>query len=421
MRTNKPNKFFSKISQQPLNNLVMRTNTPSSVQSNLWKLQVLKGLEFAWFPIPTLILFYQSHGLNLEQAVLLKSILSLSIFIFEIPSGYIADVLGRKKSLIAGGLIWIFSLILYCLGTGFIVFAIAEVFAGLAGSLISGADIAIAFDSLVQIGREQDYRKFQGRLIAIAGATEAICGIIGAAAASVNLVYPFYLQTAFIVAYCILVLTLVEPTPHISVAQTVPQGNIKELWQIVRLALFENKNLKWLILLSANFGTATFLIVWLAQADMNQRGLPTEAFGLAWAFFHIVLSLASIKASSLEDLFGIKRLFLGLILLNGGSYIFLGLIEQNWAIIFIAMIYLVRGLRTPLLLNHINQHVSSSIRATVLSVNSFVFRLGFALVGPIVGWLTDIYSLDTALIISGVFFIVIGLFCLQRLVTLRVI
>lgn len=391
------------------------------VKSNLWKLQVLKGLEFAWFPVPTLILFYQSHGLDLEQAVLLKSILSLSVFIFEIPSGYIADVLGRKKSLIAGGLIWIFSLILYCLGKGFIVFAIAEVFAGLAGSLISGADIAIAFDSLVQIGREQDYRRLQGRLVAIAGVTEAICGIVGAAVASVNLVYPFYLQTVFIVAYCILVLTLVEPTPHISVVQTVPQGNIKELLRIVRLALFENKNLKWLILLSANFGIATFLIVWLSQAEMIQRGIPTQAFGFAWAFFHIVLSLASIKASSLEDLFGIKRVFLGLILLNGGSYILLALLEQTWGIIFIAMIYLVRGFRTPLILNHLNQHVSSPIRATVLSVNSFVFRLGFALVGPMVGWLTDFYSLDVALIISGVGFIIVGLFCLHRLVALRVI
>ena len=391
------------------------------VKSNLWKLQVLKGLEFAWFPIPTLILFYQSYGLDLEQAVLLKSILSLSVFIFEIPSGYIADVLGRKKSLIAGGLVWIFSLILYCLGKGFIIFAIAEVFSGLAASLISGADTAIAFDSLVQIGREGDYRRLQGRLVAIAGITEAICGIVGAAVASVNLVYPFYLQTVFIIAYCILVLTLVEPKPHISVAQIAPQGNIKELLQIVRLALFENKNLRWLILLSANFGTATFLIVWLAQADMNQRGLPIEAFGFAWAFFHIVLSLASIKASSLEDFLGIKQVFLGLILVMGGSYIFLGLIEQTWGIIFIAVIYLVRGLRTPLLLNHINQHVSSSIRATVLSVNSFVFRLGFALVGPMVGWLTDVYSLDIALIISGVGFMVVGLFCLHRLVTLRVI
>ena len=401
-----------------LNNFVMSTNTPSSVKSNLWKLQVLKGLEFAWFPIPTLILFYQSHGLSFEQAVLLKSILSLSVFIFEIPSGYIADVLGRKKSLLAGGLIWTFSLIIYCWGKGFIVFAIAEVFSGLAASLISGADVAIAFDSLVQIGQEQNYRRLQGRLVAIAGATEAICGIIGAAVASFNLVYPFYLQTVFIVGYCVLVLTLVEPTPHTSATHITLQANIKELWRIVRLALIENKNLRWLIFLSANFGTATFLIVWLSQADMNERGFPTEAFGFAWAFFHLVMSLASLKASSLENCWGIKQVFLGLILLMGGSYIFLGVIEETWGIIFIAIIYLVRGFRTPLVLNHLNQHVSSSIRATVLSVNSFVSRLGFVLVGPMVGWLTDVYSLDVALIISGVGFIVVGLFCLQRLVVL---
>ncbi|MDJ0636229.1 MAG: hypothetical protein QNJ34_23810 [Xenococcaceae cyanobacterium MO_188.B29] len=56
----------------------MTLNT-NSISFNLWKLYVLRGLAFAWFPIPTIILFYQSHGLDLEQAVLLKTILSLSI------------------------------------------------------------------------------------------------------------------------------------------------------------------------------------------------------------------------------------------------------------------------------------------------------------------------------------------------------
>ena len=285
-------------------------------------------------------------------------IFSLWVFIFEIPSGYIADVLGRKKTLLAGSLIWIFSLIFYCLGKGFMTFAIAEVFSGLAASLMSGADTAIAFDTLVQIGRERDYCQLQSRLVTIAGVTQAICGIVGAVVASVNLVYPFYLQTVFIIAYCILVFTLVEPTPHVSVAQIAPQGNIKGLWQIVRLALFENKNLKWLILLSANFGTATFLIIWLSQADMIQRGIPTQELGFAWFFFHLVMSLASIKASFIENLFGIKRVFLSLIILMGTSYILLAFINQTWGIIFIAAIYFVRGLRTPLVLNYLNQRVS---------------------------------------------------------------
>ena len=79
----------------------MTLNT-HSIGSNLWKLFVLRGLAFAWFPIPTIVLFYQSHGLDLEQAVWLKTILSLSILLLEVPSGYIADKLGRKFCLIAG-------------------------------------------------------------------------------------------------------------------------------------------------------------------------------------------------------------------------------------------------------------------------------------------------------------------------------
>ena len=114
----------------------------NSVNSNLWKLYLLRGLEFAWFPIPTIIIFYENHGLTISDALILKTILSLSILLWEIPSGYLADVLGRKTSLVAGGIIWTFSWLIYCTQTSFTWLAVAEIGAGLAGSLISGADTA---------------------------------------------------------------------------------------------------------------------------------------------------------------------------------------------------------------------------------------------------------------------------------------
>ncbi|WP_026102468.1 hypothetical protein [Pleurocapsa sp. PCC 7319] len=58
-----------------------------SIAANLNKLYILRGLAFAWFPIPTIVLFYESHGLNLEQTVLLKTILSLSILILALSVG----------------------------------------------------------------------------------------------------------------------------------------------------------------------------------------------------------------------------------------------------------------------------------------------------------------------------------------------
>ena len=396
-----------------------------SVRSNIWKLYILKGLEFAWFPIPIIIIFYENNGLSFEQSLLLKTILSLSIFIFEIPSGYFADIFGRKACLVSGGLVWTLGLLFYCFQTGFIAFAIAEILSGLAASLISGANTALGFDSLVKINQEQNYRYVEGRLGAIAGVAEAICGLVGGLVAARNLVYPFYLQTICIFFYFSIALTLVEPNLHQYRVNSSGVGNNKntrqainhrEIWEAIRFSLLVNKKVKWLILFSANFGIATFLAVWLSQADMQSRGLEVSSFGFAWAAFHFILSFASFKATSIENLWGTKKVLLGLVVLLGLSYIFLGLIEQKWGIIFIALIYFSRGVRSPLVLNCINQNLPSSIRATALSINSFMFRLGFVIIAPVVGWVTDTYNLDTALYLLGFIFIGFGVFCWQKLV-----
>ena len=390
--------------------------TVSSIKSNIWKLYILKGLEFAWFPIPVIIIFYENSDLSFEQSLLLKTILSLSIFIFEIPSGYFADIFGRKACLVSGGLIWTLGLLFYCFQTGFSAFAIAEILSGLAASLISGANTALGFDSLVKMNQEQNYRHVEGRLGAIAGVAEAICGLVGGLVAARNLVYPFYLQTICIFLYFLIALTLVEPNLHQSSINPSQAIDRREIWQAIRFSLLENKKVKWLILFSANFGIATFLAVWLSQADMQSRGLAVSSFGFAWAAFHFILSFASFKATSIENILGTKKVFLGLVILLGLSYIFLGLINQVWGIIFIALIYFSRGVHSPLTLNLINQNLPSSIRATVLSINSFMFRLGFVAIAPVVGWITDTYNLDTALFLFGLIFIGFGVFCWQKLV-----
>jgi predicted MFS family arabinose efflux permease len=103
------------------------------------------------------------------------------------------------------------------------------------------------------------------------------------------------------------------------------------------------------------------------------------------------------------------------------AYILLGSISSIWGIASIAIIYMVRGLCSPLILNLINQQIPSNIRATVLSLNSFTFRLGFAIVAPIVGAITSSYSLSLGLFVGGWFFLIAGSFCWWRLVRLQVI
>ena len=385
----------------------MTSKSIKLINSNIWKLSILRGLAFAWFPIPTIILFYQSHGVNLEQAVLLKTILSLSILFLEVPSGYIADRLGRKFCLIVGSTVWLGGWLCYCTGNSFTAFAIAEILSGVAVSLISGADTAIAYETLLELNRESFYRTLEGRFVAIAGISEAVCGLIGAAVAEINLVYPFYLQTVCLVFYLCLSLTLVEPKQHVETTNI----NQVQLTTIITDVFIKRPNLRWLILLNSTFSTATFLIVWLSQGYFQEINLPITAMGWTWAIFHLLMSLASVNARRIENLLGIKKALLILILLLGAAYIFLGSISTMQGIVFIALIYIVRGVRSPLTLNLINQQVPSAIRATVLSLSSFTFHLGFAIFAPAIGAISSAYSLSWALFVAGWFFLLSGCFC----------
>ena len=75
----------------------------------------------------------------------------------------------------------------------------------------------------------------------------------------------------------------------------------------------------------------------------------------------------------------------------------LAFFHSVWAVAFIALFYVTRGMNDPVVKTYINGLVSSEDRATILSVKSLVGRLIFAVIGPFLGWVYDAYSLSLAL------------------------
>ena len=131
------------------------------------------------------------------------------------------------------------------------------------------------------------------------------------------------------------------------------------------------------------------------------------------------MSLASIEAHRIENLLGIKKATFLLVLLLAFSYISLGNIQQVWGMVFIMSIYLVRGLCSPLILNAINRQISSSVRATILSINSLIFRIAFAVIAPVIGAISSRYNLFTGLVVAGSLFLIFGWFCWWQLVKVK--
>ena len=116
-----------------------------------------------------------------------------------------------------------------------------------------------------------------------------------------------------------------------------------------------------------------------------------------------------------------RNAFISFTIIGVVSYMIMGIIPSLMTLPFILGFYFVRGVHTPIFQDYVNTLVSSEIRATVLSVKNLAQKLQYAILGPIVGVISDMYSLQTALIFSGVIYGVMGGFTLWRMHKLKIL
>ncbi len=359
--------------------------------------------------MPVIVLFYQKNGLSMKEVFILQSIFSLSIVLFEIPSGYLSDIIGRRLSITIGCALSVIGFGFYSISYGFTGFLIAELLLGLATSFVSGSDSALLYDTLLLFDKEDEYTKAEGRITSIGNFSEGLAAIAGGLLALISLRTPFYAETIIALLSVPVALSLYEPERK---KYDNSDGNLIGMLRIVKYSLHDHVEVKWFILYSSLISASTLTIVWFIQPFLKAAGLPLEFFGIVWAALQFSVGVFSLYAYRFEMLLGKKKSLVSLIVLTFIGYLLLSMFQSLWAALFLFIFYFVRGIAYPVLKDYINELISSDIRATVLSVKSLAARLNFSLIGPLVGWISDIYSLSTALLASGIIFLCLGMISL---------
>ncbi len=352
--------------------------------------------------MPIVVLFYHDNDMGMHEIFVLKAIYSVAIVAMEIPSGWMADVWGRKKTLVLGSIFGSAGFLVYSFSYGFWAFVAAEIILGIGHSFVSGADSAMLYDSLKADGNTNKYTRAEGRITSVGNFAEAIAGIVGGFLAAISLLTPFYFQFAVAAIAIPAALTLVEPKIH----STEHVHSIKKIVQNIRSTFVSNQNLRISILLSSVTGTATLTFAWFVQPFFKAINLPVEFFGIFWTALNLTVGISSVFAHKVEGLMGKRRSILLVVLLLSAGYIFSGASVSYWGIGFLFLFYLVRGIATPIFKNYINQYTESEVRATMLSVRNFIIRIAFAAIGPLLGWITDNVSLNRAFMLAGAIYLV---------------
>ena len=158
-------------------------------------LVLLHALQFTLFPIPIITLFWKDQiGLSLADIMVLQAVFGLSVVLLEFPSGYVADRVGYRPSLLVGAALWCAGWLIYSGATSFAMVMVAEVVLGGGSAFISGADRALLWVSLEAEGRRAQYTRWDGRGRAASQMAEAGSAAVGGWLYSLAPRLPFWAQ-----------------------------------------------------------------------------------------------------------------------------------------------------------------------------------------------------------------------------------
>lgn len=371
-----------------------------SVKRNLTALYLVKIAKWMNLVMPVIVLFYKSNGLTMKDIFLLQSVYSLTLMTLEIPTGYFADKVGRKTSILLGSMLGFTGYLVYSFSFGFWQFAVAEIVLGVSQSLVSGADSAMLYDTLSVAKQNDKYTRLEGRITSIGNFGEAFAGIIGGLIAASSLRTPFYVQTC--VALIALPAAFMLSEPPVKTIKIKP--GLKDIGKIMYSVLRGNLKLKWNTLFSAITGASTLTMAWFVQPYFGLVHLPVSFYGVIWGVLNLSVGIAAVYAWKFEKRFGPAKTVVIFTFFLLSSFLLLPVMPAYSGMGILLVFYLARGLATPTLRNYINIITTSEVRATVLSVRNFLIRMIFAITGPLWGWLTDKYNLQTAIIAAGLLF-----------------
>ena len=266
----------------------------SSLAQNPRRLAAYNALHMTLFPISIITLFYKHHiGMSVTEILLLQGFFGFVMALFEFPSGYLADRIGYRKTLVGASALAAIGWTTYSTADSIVTVVVAEAILGVSVSFVSGADTALLYESLVESGRETEFTAWSGR-VRFWGQTGE-----GSAALVAGLFYvlwaplPFLIQGGVSFINLIVALGLVEPDRHLP-----PPGNhLKQIRSMLRFVFVGNRHLTAVVALTIVLGMSSFVPVWLVPLYATGAGVPEAWIGPIWAVANYTVAVGSLASN----------------------------------------------------------------------------------------------------------------------------
>ncbi|MGB7337983.1 MAG: MFS transporter [Phototrophicaceae bacterium] len=371
-------------------------------QRNIRLISIIRFAQSFHLYIHAYALILLDRGLSLFQITAIESLVIATIFVMEIPTGIIADRIGRKGAIVAAIGFNISAEFLFLFAKTYPMYIMVAILTGTGFAFASGAIEAMVYDSLPLEDRDNQMKKTMGQINSLARLAFFISPIVGAFiirdGAPENYTLAIALTVMALLVALLVSLFLQEPAsewdadkPH---SMTILRDGIAELRG--------NPTLRRLTLLTIFTTPLTgMLIVTLAAPYLTLNGVSPFVIGMTLSIGSLFAVFTQRYAYKLETWLGQERAILFLLLLPALMYGVLALVSGSiLPVVVIIIMYATNEMKSPLFSAYQNGLIGSKNRATVLSIINMLLNLFVAIVSPLYAAI-GMFSLPLAFLIIG--------------------
>lgn len=347
-------------------------------------------------------LFLLEAGLSNTQAFLANAFFTIGQVIFEVPTGMLADLKGRRYSYLVGTLTLALSTFLYLIAwmvhAPFWAWAAASMLLGLGFTFFSGATEAWLVDALT-------YARHKGSLDAVFAKAQMVSGIAmlvgsvfgGILAQTTSLGGPYILRSLLLLLTFAIAFFFMKDWGFTPKQRTSLVNDINELFSDSMTYGVRHPSISWVMLSAPWISGVSFYAFYALQPYLLELYQDPKAYTIAGLAAAIVAG-SQIVGGALAGKLGIlfhrrTHVLLTAAVAGGITLLCVGLVSQFWlAIVLLCGWGLLSAAAVPVRQAYLNGLIPTQQRATVLSVDSLFGSLGGVVIQPILGRVADTSS-----------------------------
>lgn len=332
----------------------------------------------------TTVLFERQLGLTYAQIFTLDAIYMLMFILFEIPSGGLADLVGRKKTIVAGLAVLVVGALVTGSAQNFLHLFLSFFIWALGFSLISGSSEAMLYDCL---GDEKLFHRVAGRASSFSVLGLALSGVVGPLLYAQHFRFPYFFS-ALPFAAALIVMAFFRETAAATVERFSVVGHAKQIREGAGLA-FGNRYVLWSTGVMALVFAVGYSFTSSYQPYLIEVGFDVTQFAVILPVMFLVQALGGASSEQITARIGETAAFWANFLLLGFSLLCLGLLASRLVVPVLLVYGFLQGSLRPLLSTYANRNIDSEHRATTISVQNMVSTTVASALLFAFGFLTD--------------------------------